>query len=344
MEVIISNRTSLEEYNDLLMRCRDAMLYQSSKYLKFINDLTDSEIVYFSLRNESELLAVMPVFIKSSNYGKVINSLPFYGSNGSVIAKNDKSEYKEIILRSFKDYLNNNREIIASTIINSPFESNSDIYQNILKPSYNDERIGQLTPLLDNFEEVFNSFHYKTRNSIRKGEKSGLVISYEDGLNYFDFLFETHKENITSIGGLYKKKKVFDLIKSNFEYGKDYKIFVAKLNNEPVCALLNFYFNQTVEYYTPVIVKEYRDLQPLSAVIWSAMQDAVSNQFKWWNWGGTWFTQKGVYDFKKRWGTQDFNYKYFINTANDTLLTLSKKQILKEFEYFYTVPFNLLVD
>jgi lipid II:glycine glycyltransferase (peptidoglycan interpeptide bridge formation enzyme) len=85
-------------------------------------------------------------------------------------------------------------------------------------------------------------------------------------------------------------------------------------------------------------------LQPLSAVIWYAMQDAVSNQFKWWNWGGTWFTQKGVYDFKKRWGTQDFNYKYFINTSNDNLLGLSKKQILKEFEYFYTVPFNLLVD
>jgi len=341
MDIEVVDSISLLEYDEFLLNCPNSLLYQSSNYLSFIKALTEAKLLFFTLKENNVIMAIMPVFLKSTKYGNVINSLPFYGSNGAVLVQTDNAEYKKKLLKFYKEYLDENK-ILVSTIIVSPFECDASEYEKVLIPNYTDERIGQLTPLLDSVESLFESFHYKTRNSIRKGEKSGIEISCEDGIEYFDFLFETHKENITSIGGSYKPKRVFDLFKANFEYGKDYKIFVAKINGKPVSALLNFYFNKTVEYYTPVTVKEYREAQPLSAIIWFAMQDAVRNNYKWWNWGGTWITQKGVYDFKKRWGTKDFNYKYFINTVGDEILNIPKSNILNEFKYFYTIPFHLL--
>lgn len=341
MKVELINSIDDKVYDNFLLENDQTILYQSFKYIKFIKELTGSESSFFILKNNDQLLAIMPFLIKESKYGKVLNSLPFYGSNGAVIAKDNNLEYKLEILKFYKDYIFQNK-FLSSTIIVSPFEKHQIEYDQFLNPNYSDARIGQLTPLPDSQEKLFEALHYKTRNSIRKGEKSNILINFSEGEKYFDFLFETHKENITSIGGTFKDKKVFDLFKSTFEYGKDYKIFVGTIDGKPVSALLNFYFNNTVEYYTPVTVKEYRDLQPLSAIIWFAMKDAIKNNFSWWNWGGTWHTQKGVYDFKKRWGTKDLHYRYYINTYNDSILDIPKAEIIKEFQYFYTVPFNIL--
>jgi len=343
MKLDVITSIDFDKYDGFLLENSDALLYQSSKYLNFIKELTQTQLLFFILTANDQLVAVMPLFIKETKYGKVLNSLPFYGSIGAVIAQNNQLSYKTELLSFYKDYIKQNN-ILSATLIVSPFENHQAEYEQILQPNFKDERIGQLTPLPNLIDDLFNALHYKTRNSIRKGEKSNVIVSYEEGINYFDFLFETHKENITSIGGTYKPKEVFDLFKQNFEYGKDYKIFVGKIDGKPVSALLNLYFNKTVEYYTPVTVKEFRDLQPLSAIIWFAMQDAVKNNFKWWNWGGTWFTQKGVYDFKKRWGTLDMHYKYIINTNGEAILNIPKSEMLKEFQYFYTVPFNLLKD
>ena len=96
-------------------------------------------------------------------------------------------------------------------------------------------------------------------------------------------------------------------------------IFTAFLGDKPIAALLVFYFNKTVEYFTPVIDESYRSTQSLALVIYEAMRDSIFNGFSNWNWGGTWLTQGGVYDFKKRWGTTEYRYYYFTRVFHDDL-------------------------
>lgn len=90
---------------------------------------------------------------------------------------------------------------------------------------------------------------------------------------------------MAQINGIAKSDRFFNLIPQIFEYGKDYKIYTGFLNNEPIAALLIFYFNKTVEYFTPVVVENYRSYQALSLVIYEAMKDAVKDGYEWWNWG-----------------------------------------------------------
>ena len=175
---------------------------------------------------------------------------------------------------------------------------------------------------------------------VRKAMKEGIKVEVDN--QAVGFLIDTHKANMKAIGGKPKSQKFFELLPSYYKSGIDFNIYVAKYNNETIAALLLFYFNDTVEYYTPVIIEKYRDKQSLSLIIYEAMIDASKKSYKLWNWGGTWATQGGVYTFKKRWGTRDVNYYYHIQINNEHLLKVSKQNLLNHYEDFFVIPFDKL--
>ena len=77
----------------------------------------------------------------------------------------------------------------------------------------------------------------------------------------------------------------------------------------------------------------------MSLLIFEAMQEAVGRGILYWNWGGTWLNQSGVYRFKSRWGTHDVPYYYYVKVYNDKVLNYSKDTLLEQFPYYYVVPF-----
>ena len=145
-----------------------------------------------------------------------------------------------------------------------------------------------------------------------------------------------------SIGGLPKHESFFMNIDS-FMKKEDWAVFVATLNEKPIAALLGFYFNNTVEYFTPVIKVEFRNTQALPFLIYSAMKDAISMGYINWNWGGTWLTQSGVYDFKKKWNTKDYPYFYYTRVYNDVIYKKTPDYLQSEYYGFYTCPFSKIL-
>ena len=291
MKVIELNSDWYDKYNFYLSNHRESMIYHSLNYKFFINDLLGAKDNYLiAIDNNNEIKGVLPIFKKEGSLGTVYNSLPFYGSNGGIISKDEQAKR---VLLTFYNGLVTKKDVAAATLIDNPLDQNYPY--NLINISEKDFRVGQLSRIEGNYkdlEDLMVLFHYKTRNTIRKAIKSEVKVSVEN--NLFVFLEETHKENMVSIGGLAKPKDFFRLVQQKFEAGKDYRIYVARYNEVPVAAVLIFYYNKTVDYYTPVIVKEFRHLQALSLLITKAMFDAANNSFIWWNWGGTWSTQEGV--------------------------------------------------
>jgi hypothetical protein len=72
------------------------------------------------------------------------------------------------------------------------------------------------------------------------------------------------------------------------------------------------------------------------------MMDAVVSGIYYWNWGGTWLTQNGVYNFKKKWGTKDLRYFYYTIVLDRGILSLTKEELLAAYSHFYVIPFNVL--
>ena len=176
-----------------------------------------------------------------------------------------------------------------------------------------DSRIGQFTPLPadaqgpDEINDALMAlYHPKTRNMVRKAIQG--VSSVEIDNAAFGFLRRVHLENMSVIGGIPKPDAFFDLVPRHFVPGLDFDLFVGRVDGEPAAALLVFYFNETAEYYTPVVLATARNSQALTLLIHRAMAKAIEHGCRRWNWGGTWSAQQGVYQFKSRWGTQDKPY------------------------------------
>jgi len=316
-----------------------AMLYHSLPYVKLIAELTGSEQeTLLSFDPAGELNGVLPALSKVGPHGRVINSLPYYGSNGGALAADAPSAAD--LVRAY-NRLAVADDVAAATLVGNPLtppDSAGGIAHTLT-----DYRIGQFTDIAHaghHAEALMQSYHHKTRNMVRKAQKSGLRVSVDDGM--IEFLRDVHHENMSAIGGRAKSACFFDLLPRYFRAGRDYKIWVAHDHSGPVAALLLFYFRGTVEYYMPVIREASRDKQPLSLIICDAMADASRHGFTLWNWGGTWATQDGLYMFKARWGTRDVNYTYFVQVNNEALYSATRESLLTHYPDFFVIPFQLL--
>ncbi len=337
-----------EKWDLFIFKSDKTLLYHSWKYKLLLERFLNLKSRYLCLFDKNDnIKSAIPLFCFSSPEGMIINSLPFYGSHGGVLEFDGNEKYKKAILSKYIEIIDN-ENIISATLISNPFDKGNFFLKDNLSYDYIDQRIGQIVDLPKNIsaekleDEIFQMCHYKTRNMIRKSMKYGFDFIVDNSDKSWDFLKKTHNENILNINGIPKPDNFFSLIKEIFIPTIDYDIWVAKKNEEFCASMLIFKFNKTIEYFTPVIDLKYRNEQPLSGLIFNAMKNASEKGFKFWNWGGTWLNQDGVYRFKSRWGTKDFPYYYYTTLKNKEMLNLSKEEILSKFPYFYVISFNEL--
>jgi hypothetical protein len=332
-------------YDAFLARQPAALMYASNNYRRLLRDLLGAMERYSCIVNDQgQIEAALPAFIsRPGTWGPVLNSLPFYGSNGGIVGPHEHGSSKALTDRFYE--IARESKCVSSTIISSPLDTPEidKWYQSNLDYDAIDERMCQMTSLDfddDHGNRLMASFHQKTRNMVRKAEKVGVQISIENEM--LDFVYEIHAQNMQTIGGIAKAKEFFYLVPKYFKPNEGFKIYVARIGGEPVAALLLFYFNKTVEYFTPVIHREARDTQALSGVIFRAMCDASRAGFRLWNWGGTWATQEGVYLFKKRWAARELRYRYFVKLHDKSPTRHSRDEILAQYPNFYVLPFSML--
>lgn len=325
------------QYNKLLTKSDSAMIYHSIPYLKMVCELLNVDYKIWGLFDNDELVSACPWIIKEGKFGKIYNSLAYYGANGGIVSKDNASFelLKKEILNSLKGDCAS-FTYISSTLGNNRLELDQ-------KDIHVQERRAQITPFPPKSEsiaeDVMQMCHSKNRNTIRKAFKENITFHTTQD---WSFLFSTHQANMEAIGVKAKSERFFNSIPSFFEYGKDFKIYEAQIDGVKVCAVLVFYQKDVVYYYTPAVLQEYRNRQPLSALIYHIMCKEIENEYKFWDWGGTPLSNEALYKFKNRWGTED--RKYFIETMinNSDILNATPSELSEEYPSIFVAPYELL--
>jgi hypothetical protein len=321
-------------------------------YLDLLSAYLDLEPIMLGISEEEEIVGVLPLLVRDGPLGKIANSLPFFGSYGGclvepLLERKKQRKLKTLLISELLSWARSER-IRLVTLINHPFEEDSDLYTSTLSPDLQDERIGQVLPLprtrdpKEALTSLLNAYK-KGRNVVRKGLRL-TEVRIDNSIEAFKFLYAIHQENMTAMGGLSKEWTFFELVQKRLEPEKEFMLYVGYVNDKAVSACLTFRYGGFVDYFTPAIKTEFRSTQALSAVIIHAMQDAAVSGYQWWNWGGTWSSQKNLYRFKARWGGQDNRYLYHIKVLGNLrdFSELGKDALLKSYPFFYTIPFRFL--
>jgi GNAT acetyltransferase-like protein len=342
----------LVAYEAVIGESETTLLYAGATYRRFLERLLpDSRPCYLGAWDGSTLVGALPGFIHDGRYGPVLNSLPFYGSHGGVIVPApdvDAAAVKRALLGALDEFAREERAV-AATIVTNPLDPDRASYESHWVYTAQDDRIGQLTPLPalggDSTavqRALMERFHPKTRNSIRKGQKTGFHIDHEGSLHALERLAALHHANITALGGMAKPWRVFLTIREVFTYDRDYRVYTAERDGVIAAALLVFFYHRTAEYFTPAVAEAHRSLQPVSLLALEAMEEAVRRGCRYWNWGGTWRSQEGVYRFKSRFGAEERPYYYLVREYSPVLRQVPARDLLTAYPYFYVVPFGAL--
>jgi hypothetical protein len=350
-ELLTAERES--EFEEFVRTDERALFNCSLKFRELMRRITKAEECYLIAVEHGRIVGTLPSFVHAGGpYGSVLNSMPWYGSNpGICIGPNcsARREVKGALLDAFNG-LAKEKRCVASTIITRPFEADLDLFEERTQYTYRDSRLGLVTPLPaygSNIEiDLMTILHSKTRNLVRKSQKSGMTFRHDKSKEALDFLVQTHTTNMIEVGAPPKGRNLFDEVADLFTYDDDYRIYIAELDGTKVAALLLKYYAKTVDYFTPAIIADYRELQPLNLLIFNAMMDASAKGYKYWNWGGTTLpSQEGVYHFKKRWGAEECTYYYYTRSydESDRLVHSDRDTLLKGYPYFYVLPFSELI-
>lgn len=332
-----------EEQRDYLLRNPRSLAYGNPDFLGLLAGHLNARAGWIEARHNGALAGLLPFLAKSGPGGSVWNSLAFYGSNGGAIQAAPDDEAKIGLIRAFYREAADDGAC-AATIVTNPLEEDAAYYDRHAERDFRDERIGQIThfPQLLPGEDLMDRFQNPRPRNIRRALKEGVTIAKSTDPASLGFLYETHVANMRAIGGLPKAEPFFTAIAPTMA-GGDWAVFTAFLSGRPIAALLLFYFNKTVEYFTPVIVEDFRGTQALALAIYEAMKDAMARGYANWNWGGTWLTQGGVYDFKKRWCTSEYRYFYYTRLFDRSVLSQSTMWFQEHYRGFFVVPYKELI-
>ncbi len=334
VEIKVLSKNLYKEYEAFLLSREDSLFYHSTKYKDFLEDLLECDSHYLLAYEGGKIVAALPLMIKDGPYGKVINSLPYYGSNGGYIGE----FHNQNVITALKKYVDS-LHYASLTMVSSPLSDSISPFNY----SPTDHRISQMTHLTcgqkSPQEYLLSIIDSSARRNIKKAEAADVTVSVLNE-RALDYLEQTHNSNMQSIGGKAKTSAFFEKFPRYFKANSDYKIYVASYNNQPISALLVFFYNNTVEYFTPVTQSAFRDVQPMALILKTAMIDAIQQGFTHWNWGGTWLNQDGVYKFKKKWGAVEIMYNYATLIKDHKILEVTPSELNICYEGFYVYNFN----
>lgn len=317
-------------------------VYYTLAYRDLLRRLVPGAPEYLvALDGPTRVAGILPLFACPGPFGEVVNSLPFYGSHGGIVAESE--EARSALVAAYHERVGR-QGVATATVVGNPFGEDDGLAG--LRADVTDQRIAQYTPLdvaapgTDPEDALMASFHQKARNLVRKGARQGFEVMVEN--DAWEPLQRIHEETMHAVGRTPKPDAFYAAVAATLLPGTGYRIYVAREQGEVVAALLNLYHGRFVEYFMPVIVHEHRERQPLSHLIFRAMSDAARDGYAIWNWGGTWLTQDGLYQFKRRWGTVEKEYRYSIAVNDPTIAERTPAELAAGYPLTFAYPFNLL--
>lgn len=327
-------RTAFEE---LIQDMGYGMPYHSPRWLDLLETvLPQAKPSHLGVFELDALVGAFPSFqISPDGAPTVLNSLPFFGSHGGLLAR---PEHQGKVADLVTEHLNarGSNELASVTIV-TPLESNSSWFKDRLNPDFIDDRIAQILEIPGSEEGLMEGYSRERRNNVRQARRKGVTVETGTTEKRIGWLKEQHKGRMEAIGGRRKPDAFFSWVLENATSNFVETVW-AYLDGQIIGGMILFQWGSYVEYYLPAFDIEYSEYNPLPLIIHESILG--SDQAQYWNFGGTREGQEGVHRFKRQFGADEVGYEYLVNVYDQTLLEKDPNEVLDAYPYWYVYPFD----
>lgn len=312
-EIEVTHKVKEKEWKEFLSRSEYATVYHTPEWKKTLEESFGYKPYYLFVKDESDLIVgMLPLFyVKSKLTGNRLSSLPFSHISGPV---GDKATKNFLISEAINLYKNLGASYLE---IRDRVEDNRFLSKNMFS-TY----ILELNP---NIEEVWKQLHKgSVRWAIKKSEKSGVVVDTAKDIESLKEFYDLNCLGKRKIGVPCHPWKFF---KNLFRFMNDYiSLYVAKYQGDIIGGGIMMHYKDTVIYGYGAAHPSYLKLYPYNAFLWKSIKDACLSRYKYFDLGRAHYNvERGLMDFKRRWGTieKKLYYSYYSKNKDLKILDMS---------------------
>jgi lipid II:glycine glycyltransferase (peptidoglycan interpeptide bridge formation enzyme) len=181
------------------------------------------------------------------------------------------------------------------------------------------------------FEKIKQAFHYDCIvRSVKKAIKTGVTVrqgSSEKDLKKFYFLHaNTRKRQGFPIQPYRFFKNMWDIM-----YPPGYfMLFLAELNKKAVAGLIIFKFKDIISSEHGASMPKFLEARPNHILLFRAIEMACTEGYHYYDLGKTPPENKGLLDFKRRWGAKMYDLPYFYYPQARGMMSLEQSDLKYE--------------
>jgi hypothetical protein len=128
-------------------------------------------------------------------------------------------------------------------------------------------------------EDLWSNIHQKTRNQIRKAQKSGVQI-IKDGSVYLAEYYEMVKETLGSEGVSVLPLRFYEEVLNVLEPKKMAKLFIATHKGKAISGAIFLFYKDTVYYWHGASFREYLSVSPNNLIQWELIKHSQQEGYK----------------------------------------------------------------
>lgn len=286
-----------EEWKSFLNKCDEATIYHTPEWKQFLEKTFGYRSEYLFAKDEfGNITGFLPLFyIRSKFTGNRLCSVPFShicGPLGTTEASADLLEEAIKLLPKFNlDTLE-----IRDAIDDKRFVGLNSFSTYVLKLSSNPDDIW---PKLNKGS---------VRWAVKKAERSGVTVETTRDMGDLKEFYEINAMTKKDLGVPCHPWKFFKNMSAIL--GNHVSLYVSKYNGEIIGGGIMVYFKDNVLYGYGASNPNYLNLHPYHSFIWRSIEDACLEGCNIYDFGRSSYSNAGLIEFKKRWGTVETKLYY----------------------------------
>lgn len=329
IEVRALKEDEYELWDDLVERSPHATVTHKLDWLKIIEKHTNSKLYLFAGYLGNEIVAAIPFFYRKRHFIRTLSS-PVDGAMiqnlGPIVPDYDtlKQDKREFYFREFQkgldESINNGLKPNIISIATPPnlLDARPYVWNNYqVVPKYN-----YIKDIKD-LDEVWEGFKKQLRKNIRNAEKAGLVVE-EGGSEEYNFIIRSLSNRLDEQDVDFPTSKEYLIDLFNAFYPKNLKVFIARLNGEPITGIIATAYRDKLSIWVGATQVDLKGIYPVDLIQWKIIEWGNKNGYRYCEILGA--NMPSISYFKSRY---NFDLEIYFNVKKADMMTSG---IIKSFQ------------